>query len=186
MERSGDLFKIRQTDLDAFEVGRNLAVTPGKVVFQNDLLQLIQYTPTTETVYKTPLLIIPPWINKYYILDLTQQKSFIKFVVDQGFTVFVISWVNPDERLKDKTFEDYIFEGALAATNAVMRETGESKINVLGYCVGGTLLPRCSHTGCARRGPLQSATFPRRRSTSITPATCSCSSTMRSSRLWKR
>jgi len=140
MERSGDLLSIRQTDLDAFEVGRNLAVTPGKVVFQNELLQLIQYTPTTETVYETPLLIIPPWINKYYILDLTQQKSFVKFAVDQGFTVFVISWVNPDERLKDKTFEDYMFEGALAATNAVKRETGQEKINVLGYCVGGTLL----------------------------------------------
>ncbi len=160
MERSGDLFKIRQTDLDAFEVGRNLAVTPGKVVFQNDLLQLIQYTPTTETVYKTPLLIIPPWINKYYILDLTQQKSFIKFVVDQGFTVFVISWVNPDERLKDKTFEDYIFEGALAATNAVMRETGEDKINVLGYCVGGTLLATLLAYLAARGEDLyKSATF---------------------------
>ena len=160
MERSGDLFKIRQTDLDAFEVGRNLAVTPGKVVFQNDLLQLIQYTPTTETVYKTPLLIIPPWINKYYILDLTQQKSFIKFVVDQGFTVFVISWVNPDERLKDKTFEDYMFEGALAATNAVMRETGEDKINVLGYCVGGTLLATLLAYLAARGEDLyKSATF---------------------------
>ncbi len=160
MERSGDLFKIRQTDLDAFEVGRNLAVTLGKVVFQNDLLQLIQYTPTTETVYKTPLLIIPPWINKYYILDLTQQKSFIKFVVDQGFTVFVISWVNPDERLKDKTFEDYMFEGALAATNAVMRETGEDKINVLGYCVGGTLLATLLAYLAARGEDLyKSATF---------------------------
>ena len=140
IEQSGDLLKIRQTDLDAFEVGRNLAITPGKVVFQNELFQLIQYTPTTETVYKTPLLIIPPWINKYYILDLTQSKSFIKFAVDQGFTVFVVSWVNPDHQLKDKSFEDYMTEGALAATNAVMRETGEERINVLGYCVGGTLL----------------------------------------------
>jgi len=160
LERSGDLLKIRQTDLDAFEVGRNLAVTPGKVIFQNDLLQLIQYAPTTETVYKTPLLIIPPWINKYYILDLTQQKSFVKYVVDQGFTVFVISWVNPDERLKDKTFEDYMFEGALAATNAVMRETGEDQINVLGYCVGGTLLATLLAYLAARGEDLyKSATF---------------------------
>src|SRR5690606_22186285 len=160
LERSGDLLKIRQTDLDAFEVGRNLAVTPGKVIFQNDLLQLIQYAPTTETVYKTPLLIIPPWINKSYIPDTTQQMSFVKYVVDQGFTVFVISWVNPDERLKDKTFEDYMFEGALAATNAVMRETGEDQINVLGYCVGGTLLATLLAYLAARGEDLyKSATF---------------------------
>ncbi|MCL4764814.1 MAG: class I poly(R)-hydroxyalkanoic acid synthase [Hyphomicrobiaceae bacterium] len=140
MEKSGDLLRISQTDIEAFEVGRNLAVTPGKVVFQNELLQLIQYAPTTEKVRATPLLVIPPWINKFYILDLTQPKSFIKFAVDQGFTVFVVSWVNPDGRLKDKTFEDYMTEGALAATHAVMRETRQDKINVLGYCVGGTLL----------------------------------------------
>ncbi|MGB3718430.1 MAG: class I poly(R)-hydroxyalkanoic acid synthase [Hyphomicrobiaceae bacterium] len=160
LERSDDLLRIRQTDLDAFEVGRNLAVTPGKIVFQNDLLQLIQYTPTTETVHETPLLIIPPWINKYYILDLTQQKSFVKFVVDQGFTVFVISWVNPDERLKDKTFEDYMIEGAMAATHAVMRETDQEKINVLGYCVGGTMLATLLAYLAARgEEPYRSATF---------------------------
>jgi polyhydroxyalkanoate synthase len=160
MESSGDLLKIRQTDLEAFEVGRNLAVTPGKVVFQNDLFQLIQYTPTTETVYERPLLIIPPWINKFYILDLTQPKSFIKFAVDQGFTVFVVSWVNPDERLKDKTFEDYMIEGALAATHAVRRETGQDKINVLGYCVGGTLLATTLAYLAARGEELyRSATF---------------------------
>ena len=160
MESSGDLLRIRQTDLDAFEVGRNLAVTPGKVVFQNELFQLIQYTPTTETVHQTPLLIIPPWINKYYILDLTQPKSFIRFAVDQGFTVFVVSWVNPDERLKDKTFEDYMTEGALAATHAVMRETGQEKINVAGYCVGGTLLATTLAYLAARGEELyRSATF---------------------------
>ena len=160
MEKSGDLLRISQTDLEAFEVGRNLAVTPGKVVFQNELLQLIQYTPTTDKVYDVPLLIIPPWINKYYILDLTQPKSFIRYAVSQGFTVFVVSWVNPDERLKHKTFEDYMTEGALAATHAVMRETGHSKINVVGYCVGGTLLATTLAYLAARGEDLyRSATF---------------------------
>ncbi len=140
MENSGDLLKISQTDLEAFEVGRNLATTPGKVVFQNEIFQLIQYTPTTETVYETPLLIVPPWINKFYILDLTAQKSFIKYAVDRGLTVFVISWVNPDESLSGKRFEDYLHEGVLEAADAVRRETGLAKINALGYCVGGTLL----------------------------------------------
>jgi len=140
MKKSGDLLKIRQTDIDAFEVGRNLATTPGKVVFQNEIFQLIQYAPTTETVHKTPLLIVPPWINKFYILDLTPAKSFIKYVVDQGFSVFVISWVNPDESLADVNFDDYMTRGVLAAAAAVQKETGEKKINGLGYCVGGTLL----------------------------------------------
>ena len=140
MSRSSDLMKISQTDTSAFEVGRNLAMTPGKVVFQNELLQLIQYTPTTEKVRERPILIVPPWINKYYILDLTPQKSFIKFVVDQGYTVFVVSWVNPDEHLADKTFEDYMLEGIVSAALTVKHETGIEKINVLGYCVGGTAL----------------------------------------------
>jgi polyhydroxyalkanoate synthase len=140
LKRSGDLMKISQTDASAFELGRNLATTPGKVVFQNELLQLIQYTPTTDKVRERPLLMVPPWINKYYILDLTEPKSLIKYVVDQGFTVFVISWVNPTENLADKTFEDYILEGILEATRAVQEETGVEKINVLGYCVGGTAL----------------------------------------------
>jgi polyhydroxyalkanoate synthase len=140
LRRSGDLMKISQTDPNAFELGRNLATTPGKVVFQNELLQLIQYSPTTEKVRERPVMMIPPWINKYYILDLTASKSLIKYVVDQGFTVFVVSWVNPDERLADKTFEDYVLEGILEATRAVQEETGVEKINVLGYCVGGTAL----------------------------------------------
>ena len=140
MEKSGDLLKITQTDLDAFEVGRNLAVTPGKVVFQNEILQLIQYAPATEKVHKVPLLIVPPWINKFYVLDLTPQKSFIKFAVSQGFTVFTISWVNPDGHLAQKNFLDYMKEGLLSAADAVQRETGEKKCNVLGYCVGGTLV----------------------------------------------
>jgi polyhydroxyalkanoate synthase len=138
--QSKDLLRISQTDLSAFEIGRNLAVTPGKVVFQNELIQLIQYAPATEEVYARPLLIVPPWINKYYILDLVPDKSFVKWAVDQGFTVFLVSWVNPDARLAQKTFEDYMHEGILAAIDAVIRQTGSPKINALGYCVGGTLL----------------------------------------------
>jgi polyhydroxyalkanoate synthase len=160
VERSTDLLQITQTDTDAFEVGRNLAVTPGKVVFQNEVLQLIQYSPTTEKVREIPLLIVPPWINKFYILDLTPPKSFIKFAVAQGFTVFIISWVNPDERLSHKTFEDYMLEGILVAADAVKRETGQPKCNAIGYCVGGTLLS-ASLAYLAARGQdvFNSATF---------------------------
>ncbi|MBI3702680.1 MAG: class I poly(R)-hydroxyalkanoic acid synthase [Rhizobiales bacterium] len=132
--------KITQTDFDKFEVGRNLATTPGKVVFQNDLFQLIQYEPTTAEVLKVPLLIVPPWINKYYILDLGPEKSFIKWAVDQGITVFVVSWVNPGANMANKNFEQYMFEGPLAALDAIEAATGERKINAIGYCVGGTLL----------------------------------------------
>ncbi len=135
----GDL-KIRQSDSSMFEVGRNLAVTPGKVIFQNDIMQLIQYAPATETVLKTPLLIVPPWINKFYVLDLTPEKSFIKWCVDQGITVFCISWVNPDARLAQKSWEDYIREGPLAALEAIRLAIGEDKVHAVGYCVGGTLL----------------------------------------------
>ena len=138
--QSKDLLRISQTDLSAFEIGRNLAVTPGKVVFQNDLIQLIQYAPTTDEVYERPLLVVPPWINKYYILDLVPEKSFVKWAVEQGFTVFLVSWVNPDMKLAQKTFEDYMREGIFGAVEAVIRQTGSPKINALGYCVGGTLL----------------------------------------------
>ena len=140
LEQSKDLLRISQTDLSAFEIGRNLAVTPGKVIFQNDLIQLIQYAPATEEVYERPLLVVPPWINKYYILDLTPEKSFVKWAVEQGFTVLLVSWVNPDATLAQKTFGDYMHEGVLAAIDAVIRQTGSPKINALGYCVGGTLL----------------------------------------------
>src|SRR5437016_6227346 len=135
----GDL-KIRQSGSEMFEVGRNLALTPGKVTFENELMQLIQYTPSTESVLKRPLLIVPPWINKFYILDLTPDKSFIKWCVDQGLTVFVISWVNPDGRLAQKSFEDYMREGPLEALDVVAKVTGEDKVHAIGYCVGGTLL----------------------------------------------
>ena len=140
LAQSDDVLRISQTDVGAFEVGRDLAVTPGKVVFQNDLIQLIQYAPTTEQVYERPLIIAPPWINKYYILDLKPEKSFVKWAVDQGFTVFMISWVNPGANLAQKTFEDYMQEGTLAAIEAVNRQCGVHQVNALGYCVGGTLL----------------------------------------------
>jgi polyhydroxyalkanoate synthase len=135
----GDL-KIRQSDASMFEVGRNLAISPGKVIFQNELMQLIQYAPTTETVLKRPLLIVPPWINKFYVLDLTPEKSFIKWCVDQGLTVFVISWVNPDGHLAKKGFEDYVRQGPIAALDAIKEAVGEEKVHTIGYCVGGTLL----------------------------------------------
>ncbi len=160
MQDSGELLRIRQTDMSAFEVGKNLAITPGKVVYQNDVMQLIQYSPTTESVYEVPLLIIPPWINKYYILDLTPPKSFIKWIVDQGFTIFIVSWVNPDARLAGKTFEDYMREGVFEAADAVLRVTGQPQTNAVGYCVGGTLLASAlaymAATGDTR---IRSATF---------------------------
>ncbi len=160
VERSGDLLKISQTDISAFEVGKNLAITPGKVVFQNEILQLIQYTPTSDKVREVPLLIVPPWINKFYILDLTPAKSFVKYAVDQGFTVFLISWVNPDERLSHKTFEDYMKEGVMAAADAVKRETGVPQCNAIGYCVGGTLLSTTlAYLGARGEQPIASATF---------------------------
>src|SRR6266446_4191550 len=135
----GDL-RIRQSDSAKFEVGRNLAVTPGKVIFQNDIMQLIQYAPSTAMVLKKPLLIVPPWINKFYVLDLAPEKSFIKWCVDHRLTVFMISWVNPDAQLAKKRFEDYVREGPLAALDVIKKATGESKVNAVGYCVGGTLL----------------------------------------------
>jgi len=140
MERGKGRLNIRMTDPEAFQVGGNIAVTPGKVVYQTDLMQLIQYAPTTEEVMRRPLLIIPPWINKFYILDLREKNSFIKWATDQGVTVFVISWVNPDESLAEKSFEDYMLGGPLAAMDAIEKATGERDVNVIGYCLGGTLL----------------------------------------------
>ena len=132
--------KIRQSDPGVFEVGRNLALTPGKVIFQNELFQLLQYEATTPEVLKVPLLIVPPWINKFYILDLTPEKSFIKWCVDNGITVFVVSWVNPDAKLAEKSFEQYMREGVMTALDAVEAATGEKQVHTIGYCVGGTLL----------------------------------------------
>ncbi|ACA20091.1 poly(R)-hydroxyalkanoic acid synthase, class I [Methylobacterium sp. 4-46] len=132
--------RVRQTDPGRFEIGVNMASTPGEVVFRNDLIELIQYAPQTETVLKRPLLIVPPWINKFYILDLNKEKSFIGWAVSQGLTVFVISWVNPDERHAEKDFESYMREGIFAALDAVEAASGEREVSAVGYCVGGTLL----------------------------------------------
>ncbi len=140
LDRGKGRLAITMTDMAAFKIGENVATTQGKVVYQNDLIQLLQFTPTTETVKRRPLLIIPPWINKYYILDLRPRNSFIRWAVEQGHTVFVISWVNPDERLSAKSFEDYMREGPLAALDAMEQATGEREANVIGYCLGGTLL----------------------------------------------
>lgn len=131
---------IRMTDTKAFEFGKNIATTPGKVMFENDLMQLLQFSPSTKTVHQTPLLLIPAWINKYYIFDMQPENSFVKWLVDQGHTVFVVSWVNPDESLAEKTFEDYLLEGPLAALDAIEKITGEKQTSCIGYCLGGTLL----------------------------------------------
>ncbi len=136
----GQKLMTRMTDFESFEVGENIATTPGKVVYQNELMQLIQYAPTTRTVFETPLLIVPPWINKFYILDLRKENSFIQWALDQGHTVFVISWVNPDENYADTEFEDYMLKGILTAAEQIKKETGVSKVNTIGYCIGGTLM----------------------------------------------
>ena len=140
MERGHGQLRISQTDMEAFSVGENIAVTPGQVVFQNELMQLIHYEPTTETQFETPLLIIPPWINKFYILDLRPENSFIKWATDQGHSVYVISWINPTEELRHKDFTSYMMDGPLAALEAIKTDIGVQKVNAIGYCLGGTLL----------------------------------------------
>ena len=160
IERGGGQLKISMTDAKAFELGVNIATTPGKVVFQNQLMQLIQYEPSTKKSWKRPLLIIPPWINKYYILDLREKNSFIRWAVAEGLTVFVISWVNPDETLSHKTFEDYMTEGSLAALDAVEKATGEADVNAIGYCLGGTLLAATlGYLAAKKEKRIASATF---------------------------
>jgi len=160
VEAGKGILRIRQSDPANLEVGVNMATTPGKVIFQNDLMQLIQYEPSTENVLRTPLLIVPPWINKFYILDLRPEKSFIKWCVDQGVTVFVISWVNPDKDLGSKTWCDYMKEGPLAAMDVIEKATGEMKVHTLGYCVGGTLLATTlAWLAEKRRARVTSATF---------------------------
>ena len=160
IEAGKGTLKIRQSDPANLEVGVNMAMTPGKVIFQNEMMQLIQYAPSTENVLRTPLLIIPPWINKFYILDLRPEKSFIKWCVDQGLTVFVISWVNPDKKLGTKTWEDYMKEGPLTAMDVIEKVTGEMKVHTLGYCVGGTMLATTlAWLADKRRQRVTSATF---------------------------
>jgi polyhydroxyalkanoate synthase subunit PhaC len=140
LERGNGRLSITMTDLKAFRLSENIATTPGKIVYQNELMQLIQYRPSTQEVRRRPLLIVPPWINKFYVLDLQPKNSFIKWAVDQGHTLFVISWVNPDQKLAEKRFENYMLEGPLAALAAIESATGERNVNTIGYCLGGTLL----------------------------------------------
>ncbi len=155
----GDL-RLRQTDATKFAIGRNMALTPGKVIAQSEVCEVIQYEASTETVLKRPLLICPPWINKFYILDLNPQKSFIKWCVDQGHTVFVISWVNPDERHAMKDWESYMHEGIDFALTTVEKATGEKQVNAVGYCVGGTLLAATlAYHAQKKNSRIASATF---------------------------
>jgi polyhydroxyalkanoate synthase subunit PhaC len=160
LEQGKGRLRIKMTDMAAFKVGENIGVSPGKVIYQNDLMQLIQYTPATEKVLKRPLLIGPPWINKFYILDLRPRNSFVRWAVSQGHTVFVISWVNPDEKLAEKGFEDYMKDGYLAALDAIEQATGEREVNAIGYCLGGTLLASTlAYMATKKDNRIRSATF---------------------------
>jgi len=159
-ENGDGRLNIKMTDPDAFEIGRNIATTPGKVVYRNDLFELLQYEPATDKVSATPLLLITPWINKYYVLDMQPKNSLIKWLVDQGHTVFVTSWINPDEELAHKSFSHYMTEGALEAIDAVIAATGEKKVNVTGYCIGGTLLASTlAYMAAKKINTVRSATF---------------------------
>lgn len=160
LEKNKGMLNIKMVDLAAFEIGRNVATTPGKVIFQNELIQLIQYTPTTAQVYKKPLLIVPPWINKYFILDLSQENSLAKWLVDQGYTVFMISWLNPDEKQAHIDFEDYMTLGPIAACEAIEQATGEPQVNTLGFCIGGTLLGcTLAYLSAKKKQRITSATY---------------------------
>jgi polyhydroxyalkanoate synthase len=157
---NGKQLRVKMTDPSAFEVGGNIAVTPGKVVFQNDLIQLLQYAPLTQEVYKRPLLILPPWINKFYILDMRENNSFVRWSTAQGHTVFVVSWINPDVAHAQKTFDDYLLEGPLAALDAIEKATGEREVNAIGFCLGGTLLAAAlAYMAAKRDNRIKSATF---------------------------
>ena len=140
LKRGHGKLDIRMTDLHAFKIGQNLATTPGKVIYQNDLIQLIQYSPATKEVYKRPVMIIPAWINKFYILDMRPENSYIRWLVEQGYTVFVMSWVNPNRKLAQKSFDDYLLEGPITTLDIIEQVTGEKEVTAIGYCLGGTLL----------------------------------------------
>ncbi len=160
LERGKGKLSIKMTDMDAFKLGENIGVSPGKVVYQNALMQLIQYTPSTDVVLKRPLLIAPPWINKFYILDLRPKNSFVRWAVSQGHTVFMISWVNPDEHLAEMGFDDYMKLGYLAALDAIEQATGEREVNAIGYCLGGTLLASTlAWSAMTKDDRIRSATF---------------------------
>lgn len=152
--------RIRMTDTSAFELGKNVATTPGKVVFRNELFELVQYDPMTKDQYKKPLLIVPPWINKYYILDLREKNSLVRWATEQGHTTYIMSWVNPDEDLAHKSYEDYLMEGALQAMEEVLKDTGEKELNVAGYCLGGTMLMTAlAYLAAKKDNRVASATF---------------------------
>ena len=160
LEANNGELVVRLADETAFELGRNIATTPGKVVFRNKMLELIQYTPSTEEVHKTPLIVFPPWINKYYILDLKAQNSLVKWVVDKGYTLFMVSWVNPDRTYRDVGMEDYVEEGYLAAIEEVKKITGEKQVNAIGYCIAGTTLSlTLSLLKKRKESSIKSATF---------------------------
>ena len=159
-KRGDGKLQIKMTDYEAFELGHNLATTPGQVIYQNRMMQLIQYQPSTDTVLKRPLMIVPPWINKYYVMDLQEKNSMVKWLVDQGHTVFMISWVNPDETYRDVGFEEYMLEGPVQALKVIEDITGETGINAIGYCLGGTLLAATlAYFAGKNEKPIASATF---------------------------
>ncbi|ACG78057.1 poly-beta-hydroxybutyrate polymerase [Phenylobacterium zucineum HLK1] len=160
LQRGGGQLSIAQTDYDRFRIGENVATAPGKVVFRNDIIELIQYSPATEQVFEIPLVIFPPWINKFYILDLRPENSMIRWLVGQGITVFVASWVNPTPELSTRTFEDYMREGIYAGAAAAMEQCGTPHVNAVGYCIGGTLLSAAlAHMAAKGVQPVASATF---------------------------
>ncbi len=160
IQRGGGQLSIAQTTFEGFEIGRNVATAPGKVVFRNELIELLQYSPTTEQVYEIPLLLFPPWINKFYILDLRPENSMIRWLADQGFTVFVASWVNPDPQLAEKSFDDYMRQGVYEGVAAAIQQCGVSHVNAIGYCIGGTLLSvSLAHMAAKGVKTIGSATF---------------------------
>ncbi len=157
---NGKQVRVKMTDPDAFQVGGNLAITPGKVVYQNELMQLVQYAPLTAEVYRRPLLILPPWINKFYILDMREKNSFVRWATEQGHTVFMASWVNPDATYAQKSFDDYLRDGPLAALDAIEKATGEREIDAIGFCLGGTLLAAAlGYMAATKDDRIKSATF---------------------------
>ncbi len=160
LETGSSRLIMKMTDMNAFEIGKNIATTPGKIIFQNDLMELIQYTPSTPKVRSVPLLIIPPWINKYYILDLSPHNSLIRWLVAQGITVFVISWINPDARHANKGLYDYLNEGPMDAIKAIQQQLHVKQVNALGFCIGGTLLAiLLAYYKAHHENPIRSATF---------------------------
>nr|MEA2797936.1 poly[(R)-3-hydroxyalkanoate] polymerase subunit PhaC [Phenylobacterium sp.] len=160
LERGGGQLSIAQTDYQMFTIGENVATAPGKVVFRNEIIELLQFAPTTDEVFEIPLVIFPPWINKFYILDLRPENSMIRWLTSQGVTVFVASWVNPDASLAEKTFDDYMREGIYAGVAAAMDQCGVPKVNTVGYCIGGTLLSSTlAHMAARKVTPIASATF---------------------------